>query len=301
MSEGREGPGPGERSGVDGKRVLVTGGSRGLGEQIVRLLAAGGARLATCARTPEHLRSLTASLSAEGYGEPFTRALDVTEPELLERFVDAAAERFSGLDGVVACAGGARGRGIEDAGPQDWSLTWEMNVGHTARLVKAAVPHLRRAGGGSVVVIASISGWKPGPQAQYGAAKAAQIHLAASLARELGPDGIRVNAVSPGSMLIPGSGGTGCAPKSPRRTPGSRPSCRAVNWSPRGRSPRSWRSCSRTPRAGSPVRICPWTEPRTPPRREAIERLCHIPGRACGVWHAPPATAGRCPLIRPGI
>ncbi|MBI0313459.1 MULTISPECIES: SDR family NAD(P)-dependent oxidoreductase [Streptomyces violaceusniger group] len=205
MSEGREGrPGPGERSGVDGKRVLVTGGSRGLGEQIVRLLAAGGARLATCARTPEHLRSLAASLGAEGHREPFTRALDVTEPELLERFVDAAAERFSGLDGVVACAGGARGRGIEDAAPQDWSVTWEMNVGHTARLVRAAVPHLRRAGGGSVVVIASISGWKPGPQAQYGAAKAAQIHLAASLARELGPDGIRVNAVSPGSMLIPG-------------------------------------------------------------------------------------------------
>ncbi|WP_420822250.1 SDR family NAD(P)-dependent oxidoreductase [Streptomyces antioxidans] len=205
VSEGREGrPDPGIRSGVDGKRVLVTGGSRGLGEQIVRLLAAGGARLATCARNPEHLRSLTASLGAEGHEEPFTRALDVTEPELLEQFVDAAAERFSGLDGVVACAGGARGRGIEDAGPQDWSLTWELNVGHTARLVKAAVPHLRRAGGGSVVVIASISGWKPGPQAQYGAAKAAQIQLAASLARELGPDGIRVNAVSPGSMLIPG-------------------------------------------------------------------------------------------------
>ncbi|MDN3054127.1 SDR family NAD(P)-dependent oxidoreductase [Streptomyces sp. SRF1] len=195
---------PGERSGVDGKRVLVTGGSRGLGEQIVRLLAADGARLATCARTPEGLRSLAASLRAEGYEEPFTRALDVTEPELLEGFVNASAERFSGLDGVVACAGGARGRGIEEADPRDWSLTWEMNVGHTARLVKAATPHLRRAGGGSVVVIASISGWKPGPQAQYGAAKAAQIHLAASLARELGPDGIRVNAVSPGSMLIPG-------------------------------------------------------------------------------------------------
>ncbi|MBU3867353.1 SDR family oxidoreductase [Streptomyces sp. 4503] len=205
MSDDREGRlGPGQRSGADAKRVLVTGGSRGLGEQIVRLLAAGGARLATCARTPEDLRSLTASLSAEGHGELFTRALDVTEPGSLEEFVDAAGIRFSGLDGVVACAGGARGRGIEDAGPQDWSLTWEMNVGHTARLVKAAVPHLRRAGGGSVVVIASISGWKPGPQAQYGAAKAAQIHLAASLARELGPDGIRVNAVSPGSMLIPG-------------------------------------------------------------------------------------------------
>ncbi|MET7905475.1 SDR family NAD(P)-dependent oxidoreductase [Streptomyces sp. NPDC005336] len=205
MSEDRGGRlRPGGGAGVDGKRVLVTGGARGLGEQIVRLLAADGARVATCARTAGDLRALAASLSDDGHEPPFIRALDVTEPDLLEEFVSAAAERFSGLDGVVACAGGARGRGLAEADAHDWALTWEMNVGHTARLIKAAVPHLRGAGGGSVVVIASISGWKPGPQAQYGAAKAAQIHLAASLARELGPDGIRVNAVSPGSMLIPG-------------------------------------------------------------------------------------------------
>lgn len=197
---------------LDGKRVLVTGGTRGLGEQIVRLLAADGARVATCARTAEDLRTLEASLYTEGPGpgcgkDPgalFTEALDLTAPHRLEAFVQAAAERFGGLDGVVACAGGARGRGLEEADARDWSATWELNVGHAARLIKAAVPHLRRCGGGSVVVIASISGWKPGPQAQYGAAKAAQIHLAASLARELGPDHIRVNAVSPGSMLIPG-------------------------------------------------------------------------------------------------
>lgn len=79
-----------------------------------------------------------------------------------------------------------------------------MNVGHVARLVATGAPHLRTAGGGPIVVVASVSGWKPGPQAQYGAAKAAQIHMVSSLARELATDGIRVNAVSPGSMLIPG-------------------------------------------------------------------------------------------------
>lgn len=189
---------------LDGKRVLVTGGTRGLGEQIVRLLAASGAWVATCARTAGDLRALETSLDTAGPGAMFTEALDLTAPDRLEAFVQAAAERFGGLDGVVASAGGARGRGLEEADARDWSATWELNVGHTARLVKAAAPHLRRCGGGSVVVIASISGWKPGPQAQYGAAKAAQIHLAASLARELGPDHIRVNAVSPGSMLIPG-------------------------------------------------------------------------------------------------
>ncbi|MFF1451239.1 SDR family NAD(P)-dependent oxidoreductase [Streptomyces sp. NPDC058274] len=188
-------------SGVRGKRVVVTGGTRGLGEQIVRLLAAEGARVATCARTAEDLAALAASVDAV---ELFTDALDVTEPGRLEGFVATSAKRFGGLDGVVACAGGSRGGRFERAEAEDWAATWELNVGHTARLVRTAVPHLRAAGGGSVVVISSISGWKPGPYAQYGVAKSAQIQLAASLARELGPDGIRVNAVSPGSMLIPG-------------------------------------------------------------------------------------------------
>ncbi|MEV0224541.1 SDR family oxidoreductase [Streptomyces sp. NPDC050704] len=207
MSEGRApegGHGALVRPGVRGKRVLVTGGTRGLGEQIVRLLAAEGAQVATCARTARDLSALRVSLDATEPGRLFTQALDVTEPDRLESFVAASAGRFGGLDGVVACAGGSRGRGLEQADAGDWAATWELNVGHTVRLVRAAVPWLRTAGGGSVVVISSISGWKPGPNAQYGAAKSAQIHLAASLARELGPDGIRVNAVSPGSMLIPG-------------------------------------------------------------------------------------------------
>ncbi len=187
-----------------GRKVIVTGGSRGLGAEIVRLLVGEGARVATCARGAEQLRSLTSELHRDGALPLFSRAFDVAEPGLLEQFVNDAADAMGGLDGVVACAGGARGRGLLDASHADWTMTWELNAGHTARLTASAVPHLRHAGGGSVVVIASISGSKPGPQAQYGAAKAAQIHMVASLARELGVDGIRINAVSPGSMLIPG-------------------------------------------------------------------------------------------------
>lgn len=68
------------------------------------------------------------------------------------------------------------------------------------------MPHFERAGGGSALIIASITGWKPGPKSSYAAAKAAEIHLAATLAQELGPRNIRVNAVSPGSVLFPGGG-----------------------------------------------------------------------------------------------
>jgi 3-oxoacyl-[acyl-carrier protein] reductase len=184
-----------------GRRIVVTGGSRGLGEHIVRLLLAEGARVATCARKAEPLEALRSWLDSPE--TLFTRSLDVRVPESLERFVEEAASALDGLDGVVACAGGARGRGITEASAEDWSATWEMNVGHVARLVATSAPHLRAAGGGSIVVVASVSGWKPGPQAQYGAAKAAQIHMVSSLARELATGGIRVNAVSPGSMLIP--------------------------------------------------------------------------------------------------
>ena len=206
LSAGRaaEEPGRGPGIGIRGKRVVVTGGGRGLGEQIVRLLVAEGAFVATCARTAGDLEALAASLDAAARDRLYTEALDVTEPDRLESFVAAAQHRFDGLDGAVACAGGSRGGRLARAEPGDWAATWAMNVGHTVRLVRAVAPLLRDQGGGSVVVIASISGWKPAPDAPYGTAKSAQIHLATTLARELGPDGIRVNAVSPGSMLIPG-------------------------------------------------------------------------------------------------
>jgi 3-oxoacyl-[acyl-carrier protein] reductase len=81
-----------------------------------------------------------------------------------------------------------------------------LNVDHAATLTRAALPLLRASDAASVVFISSVSGMRPQPYPQYAAAKAALIHLAASLARELGPDGVRVNALSPGSILFPGGG-----------------------------------------------------------------------------------------------
>ncbi|MEV3853116.1 SDR family oxidoreductase [Streptomyces sp. NPDC050095] len=187
-----------------GRHLVVTGGSRGLGEHIVRLLLAHGAAVSTCGRSQDRLDDLNARLGRDGLPTVFTRSLDATDYEALADFVEDAVAEHGGLHGAVACAGGAAGGGIDEATAEDWTRTWELNTGHAARLVALSSPHLRRAGSGSIVVVSSISGWKPGPQAQYGAAKAAQIHLVSSLARELGPDGIRINAVSPGSMLIPG-------------------------------------------------------------------------------------------------
>src|SRR5205814_3827153 len=89
---------------------------------------------------------------------------------------------------------------------EDWSRTFDMNLFHAVRMIRAALPQLQARGGGSVVTISPISGWKPGPTAQYGAAKAGEIFLAGALAWELAAARIRVNTISPGSILFPGGG-----------------------------------------------------------------------------------------------
>jgi 3-oxoacyl-[acyl-carrier protein] reductase len=131
----------------------------------------------------------------------------VTQPGEVERFVDESAAELGGVDLIVANLGGTVGRGLFESTPEDWQRTFDLNLFHAVRAIRAAVPHMRATGrGGSAVSIASISGWKPGPNAQYGAAKAGEIFLAGALAWERGPQRIRVNTVSPGSILFPGGG-----------------------------------------------------------------------------------------------
>ncbi|MEV4755194.1 SDR family oxidoreductase [Micromonospora sp. NPDC049559] len=190
--------------GLDGRAVVITGASRGLGWYVARRLAAENCALAICARGAEPLHEAARRLRDE-YGVPVhAEAVDVTDHDRLTAFVERSAETLGGLHGLVVNAGGGRGGLLDASTPQDWAAVFDVNVVHAATAVRAAAPHL--AGGGSAVLISSISGWKPAPSAQYAAAKAAMIHMSASLARELGPRRIRVNAVSPGSLLIPGGG-----------------------------------------------------------------------------------------------
>jgi 3-oxoacyl-[acyl-carrier protein] reductase len=191
---------------LTGRRALITGATRGIGRAIAERLAAEGCALAICARDEDELARAADELRGRGV-TVHTGAVDVTDAPALERFVAEAGEALGGLDLLVANAGGAAGEArVEDTDAEAWRVTLELNVVHTAVAARAATPLMRAAGGGAMVFIASISGLRPQPRAQYAAAKAAEIHLAASLGRELGPDGIRVNAVSPGSILFPGGG-----------------------------------------------------------------------------------------------
>jgi 3-oxoacyl-[acyl-carrier protein] reductase len=190
--------------GLDGKVAFVTGATRGIGRAIAERLGQERCAVGLCARDADAVRDAVDRLEGLGVRAHGVVA-DVTDEPILAAAVDDVAAAFGGLDLVVANAGGAAGdRRLEDTTAGDWETTLSLNVTHPAILLRAALPHLRARGGGAAVVIASVSGLKPQPRAQYAAAKAAEIHLAHTLARELGPDRIRVNAVSPGSILFEG-------------------------------------------------------------------------------------------------
>jgi 3-oxoacyl-[acyl-carrier protein] reductase len=190
--------------GLAGKVAAITGGSRGIGRAVALSLAQEGCDVAICARTTSDINKTVNDLQALGV-RAAGYTIDVTTSGETERFINEAATDLDGLDLLVANVGATVGGTLLDSTAEDWAQTFELNVLHATRAIRAAVPHMRKRGG-AITIVASISGWKPSPKAQYGAAKAAEIYVATALARELGPDHIRINTVSPGSILIPGGG-----------------------------------------------------------------------------------------------
>jgi 3-oxoacyl-[acyl-carrier protein] reductase len=192
--------------GLRGRRALITGGSRGIGFAVAEALAAEGAAVGLVARDAAGLAAAAGRLESRGVPVA-TAAADVTDTPALQRAVAEIASALGGLDHLVANAGGTVGPGnLSSAADDDFTATFALNAGHAAELIRAGRPHLRAAGGGAVVIISSITGMRPAPRTAYAAAKAAEIHLAATAAQELAPDRIRVNAVSPGSIMFPGGG-----------------------------------------------------------------------------------------------
>ena len=190
--------------GLRGKRALITGGSRGIGLAVAKSLAAEGTAVGLVARDAARLEEAAAELPGVTVA---TASADVTDTPALHRAVDEIAGKLGGLDFLVANAGGTVGRGnLTSAKADEFTATFALNAGHAVELIRAGLPHLKSAGGGAVVIVASITGMRPAPRTAYAAAKAAEIHLAATAAEELAPEGVRVNAVSPGSIMFPGGG-----------------------------------------------------------------------------------------------
>lgn len=190
------------------KVVLVTGSSRGIGLATARAFAEEGCRLVLSARSEAALAEAETAL--RGSGVPVVgQAADVTQPEGAAAVIDAAIAAFGGIDVLINnVGGGGGGMRVADSTDDEWRRVLETNLVQTVRMMRLALPHMSGRPGAAVVNVASISGWTPqlAMSGQYGAAKAALIFDTERWALEFVPHGVRVNTVSPGSILVPGNG-----------------------------------------------------------------------------------------------
>lgn len=192
---------------LEGKVAIVTGGARGIGAGIARSLAAEGARVALVDVDGADAEATAATLGGDAIG----LAADASREKEMAAAAERAVERFGGLDIFINNAGGGRPDRLASLGgigqpftritEEGWDEQLETNLRTTFAGSKAAIPHLQRRGGGSIVNIASIAGLIPMVATPaYGAAKAGVVSLTRSLALELAADRIRVNAVCPGLL-----------------------------------------------------------------------------------------------------
>ena len=129
---------------------------------------------------------------------------DLSTPEGAAQVVSRAVETYGGLDILVNNVGLARGTTIVDTSDAEWTEALDQTLFPAIRASRLAVPHMRRRGGGAIIMIASIWGRESGGRMTYNAVKAAEISLAKSMAQQLAKDNIRVNSVAPGSISFPG-------------------------------------------------------------------------------------------------
>lgn len=190
---------------LDGKAAIITGASRGLGLAIARSLAREGCNLVICARGADELADAASGLREEG-GGVVELALDITDVGAADALVEAATDNFGRLDVFVGNAGGNRRGAFTETSDDDWEAILDLNLKAHIRTSRAAIPLLKRSGDGSITFISSIFGRESGGAGLsiYNTTKSALISLAKVMAAELGPEGIRVNTVAPGSIRFEG-------------------------------------------------------------------------------------------------
>lgn len=180
---------------LDGRRAVVTGGASGIGRATARRMAEEGARVAVIDVNGDAAQEVAREIGGTAH------VADVTDPDALSGAVDDAVEAMGGLTTLFNNAGTGNQSALHEWPLEEWNRLLAVNLTGVFLGFRAAIPHIRASGGGSVVSTASISGTRPAAgEAPYSAAKAGVAAITASAALEYGPQ-IRVNSVSPGMIL----------------------------------------------------------------------------------------------------
>ena len=192
---------------LSGKVAFVTGGSRGIGLAVARALIGEGARVAVTGRDEASLAAAQARLGERDAKAVLSIRADVRSYADVEGAVTAAAARFGGLDIVVNNAGVGAFIEVADMSPGQWSEVIDTNLTGVFNTCHAAIPHLRRRGGGFIINISSLAGKNPfAGGGAYCASKSGLNAFSEALMQELRYDGIRVSYVMPGSVATAFSG-----------------------------------------------------------------------------------------------
>jgi 3-oxoacyl-[acyl-carrier protein] reductase len=184
---------------LKGQCALITGATKGIGRAIAETLADEGCNVAICARNAGEVKDAVAKLTEKGV-KAVGQSVDVGDGDALARWVNESADALGGVDIAVANVSGGNAPG--EAG---WRANFEHDVLGTVRLVTASLPFLEKSKNGNVIVISTTAALEKFIAAgAYNAMKAALLNYAGALSQDLAPKGIRVNAVSPGPIMIEG-------------------------------------------------------------------------------------------------
>ena len=190
------------------KVLLITGAGKGFGLTIAKAFAREGCHVGLCDIDEDVLKKGAEEIRLMGVNVTAVQA-DMCKPEEAENFINKVAEELGGIDILVNHVGTTYGmKFLMESTDDEWRNTFETNVIQTLRTIRLTVPHMRKRGGGCIIITGSISGCHSNMAgiAQYGSSKATLIFLTEHLALELVHDNIRVNTVSPGSLIWPGGG-----------------------------------------------------------------------------------------------
>src|SRR5512141_1946042 len=187
--------------GLKDRAALVTGASRGLGYAVSRLLAKEGCRVAINSRDEDKIKAAANSIARESGGMMAALAGDVTDPAVPEKLVAEAVRELGGLDLLVTNAGGPPAGAFESFDESDWEKAVNSSFLSHVRLIRAALPHLKRSGAASVLTMTSYTVKQPFPNLVLSnSVRLATIGLTKSLALELGNQGIRFNSILPATI-----------------------------------------------------------------------------------------------------